>query len=346
MRYEYCVLGNGLIGASVALELAGKSGGVCVLGAAYGDERKYYSGHEDDSRLLRCWHSDSFWEDLTRRNLRLIECLSAETGVDFFRSAPVLYRCAPGFALQGPSARPRSFRGGGPVFAGFDFEDAAGGIVEPKLYIAALNQRAKERGAAVVRCTISGLCRRDGSAKIITSAGEFEARRVVDARGIYFQESGVRMEAEVIGKVLIYAESSGEGDDGPLCFVDSQCDPEVFHDMYGFWNYRPAAGATVSKFGFTERTPVKLQGTGQIAGWFHEDYRGYPYLEKGLAAVKKMYGSRRFTVRIKPCAFTATTGKRPEFVLERGYGAIVGCNGMAAKCCQALAELFVDRWNT
>jgi hypothetical protein len=231
------------------------------------------------------------------------------------------------------------------VFAGFDFEDAGGGIVEPKRYIEAMNYQAKERGATVVRCTVSGLRRHDGGAVIGSSAGEFEARRVVDARGIHFQEGDARIEAEVIAKVLIYAESDGEDPEGPFCFVDSQCDPEIFHDMYGFWNYRPSPGRMVSKFGFTEKTPVTLRGPEQIAAWFQNDYRGYPYLERGLAAVRRLYGERPYTVCIKPCAFVATPGKRPAFMLERNYGVIAGCNGMAAKCCQTLAEMFVSQWD-
>lgn len=341
---DYCVIGNGLIGAAVALELAQKSRSVCVLGAAYGDEDKYYSSHEDDSRIVRCWHSDSYWENLTRRNLERLDSLVADTGVPLFRSTPVLYRYPVGLQPIGSSLRRWDLTSNHNWAGRFDFEDERGGIIEPKLYIAALNQEAEKRGAQVVRCVVRNICWKNGNAVISTSAGELECRQVVDVRGVMFQESSVKVEAEVVGKILLYVESQSTNVGEPFCFVDCDCGAEEFQDMYGIWSYNAKDGRTVSKYGFSERHPVRLRGADQISEWFQSGYKQYPYLEAARILVERMYLGSKYQVDIKPCAFVVTANKRPVFLFDEQYAVVTGCNGMAAKCCQALAEDFVSKW--
>jgi hypothetical protein len=340
---DYCVIGNGLIGAAVALELAQKSRHVCVLGAVYGDEGKYYSSHEDDSRIARCWHSDPYWEDLARRNFEKLSLLVAATGVAVFRSTPVFYRYSDAFR-PGSSVRRRALTNGDNWTNSFDFEDECGGIIEPKLYIAALNREAERRGAEVVRCVVRNVRWKNGNSIISTSAGEFECGQVVDARGFMFQESGVKVEAEVVGKILLYVESQSTNLDGPFCFVDCDCGAEEFQDMYGIVSYKASDGRTVSKFGFSERHPVRLRDTDQISAWFQAGYKQYPYLGAARSLVDEVYAGLANHVDVKPCAFAVTANKRPGFLFEEQHAVVTGCNGMAAKCCQALAEDFVSKW--
>ena len=343
---DYCVIGNGLIGAAVGLELAQKSRSVCVLGAAYGDEGKYYSSHEDDSRIVRCWHSDSYWEDLARRNFEKLDSLVATTGVPVFRSTPVLYRYPDGCQPVNPSVRPRKLTGDDNLANRFEFEDERGGIIEPRLYIAALNQAAQRRGAEVVRCVVRSIGWKNGNALISTSAGEFECRQVVDARGVMFQDSGVNVEAEVVGKILLYAESQSANVSEPFCFVDSDCGAEEFQDIYGIWSYKVRDGRAVSKFGFSERNPVRLRNADQINAWFQVGYQQYPYLEAAKSLVDRIRSERKYQVHVKPCAFVVTADRRPAFLFEEQHAVVTGCNGMAAKCCQALAEDLVSKWET
>src|SRR5947208_4477060 len=190
MLYEYCVIGNGLIGAALALELAQRSKKICVLGAAYGDEGKYYSSHEDDSRIARCWHSDPYWEDLARRNFKKLEALAAATDIKIFRQTPVLYRYASGFKPATDSVRHRDCKSREEPAPCFDFEDVYGGIIEPKLYIASLNQAAQKLGTDFVHCVVHQVGCKGGTSVINTSAGAFESRRVVDVRGILFRQNG------------------------------------------------------------------------------------------------------------------------------------------------------------
>src|SRR5205807_188257 len=133
--------------------------------------------------------------------------------------------------------------------------------------------------------------------------GDVCAQRIVDARGPLFQQSDRKIKAEVIGKIILYAESDLRGVDETFCFVDIQCQPDIFNDMYGIWKYRRGHGTVTSKFGFTERDPILLDGPDEVAAWFQTDYRRYPYLEAAKALLSKLYSGVAYQVTVKPCAF-------------------------------------------
>ena len=346
MLYDCCVIGNGLIGASIALELARRFRNVCVVGALYGDQGRYYSSHEDDSRIARTWHADSYWQGLTCRNFRMIETLAASTGIEIFKATPVVYRYAREFVPESSAVRRRSGQDGKGPASSFSFEDVYGGIIDPKLYIAALNQEARAHGATIVCCGAESVCWENGNAIIRTREGNVCSRRIVDARGVLFQQSGRKIEAEVIGKVLFYAESDLRDEDETFCLIDMECQSDIFNDMYGIWKYRRGHRTVTSKFGFTERVPVRLNSPHEITAWFQTDYCRYPYLEAGKALLSRLYSGKAHQVTVKPCAFVVTPDKRPAMIFEEQYAAITGCNGMAAKCCQALAQDFANHWTT
>lgn len=344
MLYEYCVIGNGLIGASVALELAHRSGSVCVLGAAYGDEGRYYSSHEDDSRIARCWHKDAYWEDLAQRNIARLQALTEASGLPIFRRTPVFYNYPSEYHLTSACAAKRKSPDGNPHASQFDYEDIHGGIIEPKIYIAALNQEARKHKAEVVRCVVKDTHWKNGRARISTSAGEIHARRVVDARGIFFQSGGTRCDAAVAGKIVLFVESTTKETE-PFCFVDGTCRTDAVDDMYGIMHYKTAGTRIVSKFGFSEHHPVQLHTAEEIAAWFQTGYRFHPQIQCAMQLLKRYCPEATGEIHAKPCAFVTTPDARPILLLEEQHGTITGCNGMAAKCCQALAEKMVQMWN-
>ena len=101
----------------------------------------------------------------------------------------------------------------------------------------------------------------------------------------------------------------------------------------------------ISKFGFSEREPVTLNSDQEIAAWFQTTYLHHPHLEGAMKAVKQYYEKAATQIDVKPCAFVVTADKRPIICMEEDHVTITGCNGMAAKCCQALAEEVVRNWN-
>lgn len=343
MFYEYCVIGNGLIGASAALELAQRSDRVCILGAAYGDESRYYSSHEDDSRIARCWHKDPYWEELAKRNLAKLQTLIEASGLPVFRKTPVFYNYPSEYRPDGCCAFPKTSLIGNSHSRRFEYEDSDGGIIEPRVYIAALNQEAKKRNAEVIRCCVHHTQWKGGGAVISTTAGEIHAQRVVDARGIYFQGGNARLSASISGKIVLYAESE-PGAQEAFCFVDAGCRTDEFDDVYGIMHYKTAGDRAVSKFGFSESTPVQLKTEEEIAGWFQAGYRSHPHMKKAMELLPQYLPEGISRISAKPCAFVTTADSRPILLLEDRHCTITGCNGMAAKCCQALAETAVRMW--
>ena len=342
--FEYCVIGNGLIGASVAAELADKSESVCVLGAIYGQEDRYYSSHEDDSRIARWCHSDKYWEDLARHNATKLGVLAETSGLPILRCTPVFYNYPHGFQPSSSCVTKKSWDKN-PHARRFEYQDHYGGIIDPKIYIAALNHEARKHKAKLVQCVVHDTHWRDGKATITSSAGEFCAKRVVDARGVFLQRERTRADALVVGKIMLYAASSSKNAGEPFCFLDSQWQNEVFEDIYGIVDYKIAGNSVISKFGFSEREPVTLNSDEEIAAWFQTTYLHHPHLEGAMKAVKQYYEKAATQIDVKPCAFVVTADKRPIICMEEDHVTITGCNGMAAKCCQALAEEVVRNWN-
>ncbi|HEX7288654.1 MAG TPA: FAD-binding oxidoreductase [Candidatus Angelobacter sp.] len=342
MLYEYCVIGNGLIGAATALELARKSKAVCVLGAAYGQQDRYYSSHEDDSRIARFWHNDPYWEDLARCNAPMLEALAGAARLPVFKRTPVFYSYPAGAAPAGARLRISTH---GPHATHFQYEDMWGGIIDPKAYIAALNQQARKHNATVVQCIVQETRWKDGKAVIGTTAGEIHSKRIVDARGMHFDGEAAGLETTVVGKILLYVELAAQRPVPPYCFVDSSCRSDQFEDVYGIACYKASGDRLVSKFGFSEREPVRLRSAEEIAAWFQSGYRCYPYLSQAKELLKNFCGDKAAQVHAKPCAFVTTSDRRPIISLDEHLCTITGCNGMAAKCCQALAQKVVGMWN-
>jgi glycine/D-amino acid oxidase-like deaminating enzyme len=344
MLYEYCVIGNGLIGAAIALELARKSRAVCVLGAAYGQQERYYSSHEDDSRIARFWHSDPYWEDLARRNAPMLEALAETTSLPVFKRAPVFYSYRSGNVPASACISPVSDHC--PDASHFQYEDMWGGIIDPKAYIAALNQQARQHNATVVQCIVQETRWKGGKAIMSTTAGEIHAKRIVEARGVHLDRETARLETAVVGKLVLYLESDHHHQTStPYCFVDSSCCSDQFEDVYGITHYRAAGDRAVSKFGFSEREPVRLSSAAEIAAWFQAGYRSYPYLAHATELLKRFCCANGAHMYTKPCAFVTTSDGRPIISWDEHHCTITGCNGMAAKCCQALAHKVAAMWN-
>jgi len=345
MPYEYCVIGNGLLGAAIALELAHKSPDVCVLGAAYGQQDRYYSSHEDDSRIARLWHRDPYWQDLARRNATMLEALAESTPLPIFQRTPVVYSFCSGDEPETMCGLRRVSRPS-PYADRFQYEeDTWGGIIEPKTYIAALNEQARLRRATIIQCVVQNIKWDAGNAIVSTTAGEICSKRIVNARGVYFDHEGMPADVEVVGKILVYLESEHHQRGSPYCLIDSSGCTDLFEDVYGIVQYKASGNHWVSKFGFSERHPVTLGSTAEIAAWFQADYHSHPYVAYAKELWKTLFSDEVVHAYARPCAFVVTSDRRPILSVDDHHCSIAGCNGMAAKCCQALAEKLIQLWN-
>ena len=165
-----------------------------------------------------------------------------------------------------------------------DEEDTWGGIIEPKTYIAALNEQARLRRATIIQCVVQNIKWDAGNAIVSTTAGEICSKRIVNARGVYCDHEGMPADVKVVGKILVYLESEHHQRGSPYCLIDSSGCTELFEDVYGIVQYKTSGNHWVSKFGFSERHPVTLGSTAEIAAWFQADYHSHPYvgIRKGI----------------------------------------------------------------
>ena len=331
--FDDVVVGNGLLGAAAALELVGLGRRVCLVGAKYGSGGRWFSGHFDDSRMLRLYHADGYWEAMTRLNLPLMRAVQARLRVPFFTPTTVRLR------LDVDGSRvltlPRHSFPGNSLLDALDMEDETGGIIDPIAYIAAMNAQAQSLGLVQRDAAVLGVGEAAGRCHVETNKGSFNSARVFHACGFHAAEAVNGL--QVVGKVVLFAHrpySAG----GPVeCFVDARTGTSVFSDVYGFCDYRQAPEGIVSKIGFTELTPVLLEPS-QVPAWFTGGYHHHPLLEQMCSWVHEWHAGFAPEIRVEPCAFAVTQDRRPSLRQSGSQFWLVGCNGMAAKCCQAVAQ--------
>lgn len=328
MDSDFCVIGNGLLGAAIALELSQESNQVLLIGAKYGAEGQFYSAHEDDSRMVRQFHQDIYWEKLTARNMKKLFDLMKTTQLPIFHKTPVLYR----FPAQAPSSS-NLLKTPFASHHAFTFEDLNGGFLNPKIYIQALNQAAKKNGAKIQQGIVQHIEKQPHGFKLRTRDTIIQTTYVVDARGFYSPD------CSVVGKIAIFTESPKKTAIHPYCFIDANIHSTTIRDVYGFYHYLQHHNKLISKFGFSESNPIRLQHAADISHWFHGGYQQHPLLSEANDWIRNFLNDDSTEITdIKPCAFTITNDGRPNITFEDGLLTLSGCNGMAAKCCQALAE--------
>jgi glycine/D-amino acid oxidase-like deaminating enzyme len=334
MSYDFCVIGNGPVGAAITLELSRWTPNVCVIGAGYGEQGRY-SSHEDDSRLTRGYHDDPYWEALAVQNREHLTELERETGLEIVKDCPVYYRPTP--ARASACLLPAEFRSARGDRC-YTARDACGGFFDPRLYVQALNARSRRAGATIRRGVVSKHRRVSGRHRVESSAGAIDCDRLIDARGLY--DLAPSDEVWRVGKVVVFVESSASGP-GTHAFIDAAPGSDEFSDVYAIIDYPSGSGGRVSKFGFTERDPVTLDSERSVTAWYEGGFRDYPFSGAIADYLAAYGGTKPARTWAKPCAFTRTRDGRPRMSDVDGVLKVRGCNGSAAKCCQALAKTFL-----
>lgn len=332
--FDDVVVGNGLLGAAVALELVRLGRRVGLIGAKQGASGgRGFSGHFDDSRMLRLYHADDYWEAMTRLNLPLLRAVQAQARVPCFTPTPVRLR----FDVAGSrgSTLPRHTVPGNRLLDALDREDEGGGIINPMAYIAAMNAQAQSLGLVQRHATVLDVVEAAGRCQVVTDQGSFTSTRVFHACGFHAAEAVNGL--QVIGKVVLFAHRPHAATGPVECFVDAQSGSTVFSDVYGFCDYRQAPEGIVTKIGFTEVSPVLLEPS-QVSAWFTGTCHRHPLLEQMYAWVHEWHAGFATEIRVEPCAFAVTQDRRPSLRQSGSQFWLVGCNGMAAKCCQAVAQ--------
>jgi glycine/D-amino acid oxidase-like deaminating enzyme len=333
---DFCVVGNGLLGAAAALCLSRRGQRGRLIGAGPSESSALFSSHEDDVRLVRLFSDDPYWTELTLKNGAMLDDVMVRTSAPVFRALPLFYRFAAGRAPRHPHVRALSPAADGAVANAFHGADLGGGVLNPKLYVHSMNRLARELGCEVEQARVTCIARTRGGFRVTTEHGSVETPRVVDTRGLYCDALDVG-KLSALGKIFLFTRGARHPEARSFAFIDQQPESDAFRDVYGV--YRCAATVDpVSRFGFSERFPVRLRSREEIGAWFRGGFRDYPHLAEAKDWLSRFHGGSVSISELKPCAFTVTADARPWIVMDEGLLTISGCNGAAAKCCQALVE--------
>lgn len=325
VAFDYCVVGNGLLGASAGEFLAAKGAAVCIIGAPYGTARQYYSSHEDSSRIFRTSHDSAYWQELARTNFTALRALEATTGIEIFDAAPVYFDRSAAALL--PVGQPTQYL----VAQGLLYQDALGGVINPKRYIEALNLAAQGNDAVIHCGVVERIVFEKEALQIDWNGGRIVSRNVIDLRGIH---TAAHAALKVQAKVLFFVTHAGSGH--KHCLVKCHTTAKAFADVYGCVQLAQVDDWALSKFGFSEAAPLYLESAGMLRAWFQRDYLDYPHRAEAVALIHDLVGDEIQSIAIQPCAFTVTGDGKPLVAQRDRYLSVSGCNGMAAKCCQAL----------
>lgn len=330
--YKVCVVGGGLLGSALTHCLSRKYGEkILNISLPHGSMGEYFSSFDDDSRMYRRHPENEYWDNLALMNEKLMLNLQRSTGIDFVAPIDVYH----------------SFQSDGQVRYSSVKEVSPGYLIHPKKYVLAMKNDSIKNASNLVEGCVSGVSEYKEGWKVTTDdGGAYYAEKVVELTGFHSLLDLKSVGGFSCGKIVMFTHGHHRmGHENKFCFIDSDISEFPFSDAYGFVNYRKDKSYYMSKYGFSENTPIILDTQTKIKDWFNGKYLTYPYLEQAISYVQKKHVSvlDKKSVILKPCSFTKTKSGKPEKVVKgNGWVSFVGCNGVSAKLCQSLAVTFMD----
>ncbi|MCF5714923.1 hypothetical protein I9H06_00350 [Pseudomonas tremae] len=329
--FDFCVIGNGPLGAAAALYIAEKGASVCLVGASPKDR---VCSHNDHSRIYRTQHADSYWTTLAKSNLKLMLDLQKSTDICFFRPTPVYYDGAS--TETGITTPPLSYL----TLNRLTHQDTCGGIIDPLLYIDALNKAARRLGADIRKAIVMSVQPSNFGYELRISSGDvIKSQAVVDFRGLHAAPIG---EGATIARTIILAQHPPLHE--PHCFIRTELSDSKISEFFACSHIATDSATQLSKFVFADADSVFLYDSPTLQAWFERGYRTHPKISWALEEIQSMgFVIDIDKIQLAPCAFTRTPDGRPRAEKRRNYLSFYGCNGSAAKCAQSLAETIISQ---
>lgn len=210
--YKYLVIGRGIMGSAAAMHLAKASDGVAVLGPTEamaetaGNVPK--ASHYDAGRVTRIADPDPFWSGVAKRSIDRYRALEEATGIKFFNEAGFMWadcdakRSEVTFKMTRESGGVISRLDSAEVTEGFPYfnfepgvdvlyQQGDGGTINPRGYVAAMTERARQLGAEVIDAHASRIDIDANGVAVTTDDGVLTAERVMIATGAYAAFDGL-----------------------------------------------------------------------------------------------------------------------------------------------------------
>ncbi|CRL98446.1 FAD-dependent oxidoreductase [Pseudomonas orientalis] len=325
MSFDFCVLGNGPLGAAAAWFLSKEGAKVCLIGAR--PEERVCS-HNDHSRIYRTLHVDPYWTSLAEANHTLMLDLQQRTDLDFFRPVPVYYDGGAS-PIERPERRYLTRNS-------FTHQDPNGGILDPLIYISALNQAAREQNTEIRTAVVTSTQFFKGGHDIQTSdGGSLRCKAVVDFRGLHVVPVG---QGVTVARTTLLVRHRPIHESH--CFIRTKLsDPQVA-EFFACSHLDRDVRTQTSKFVIADAESIFLNDHERLRVWFQNDYRNHPKLPWAVEEIRRM-GFEIEDLQLAPCAFIRTPNGRPKVEVHQNHLRFYGCNGSAVKCAQSLASQII-----
>jgi len=208
-RYEYLVVGKGLMGAAAARHLSAHSPSIALIGPDEPPDRATHGGvfgsHYDEGRITRVLDPDRIWALLAQRSIARYRDIERRSGISYYDEVGHL---AVGPRPEGPkdyvarlqavakdlrvvyeTYEEAAWRARFPYLA-FEagsvalYQPHAAGHVSPRAQVRAQTAVAARQGAAIVRETVHTVRQVGGGGEVSTEAGNtYHGAKVLVAAG-------------------------------------------------------------------------------------------------------------------------------------------------------------------
>ncbi len=373
--FDFAVVGNGLLGSSVARSLSELGARTLVLGAGEPEsdsgEEQVYSSHADEARITRVADADSVRALLAAEAIAMYEDIQERSGMTFFTPCGFL-AIAEGsqsdwFDSLRNSAQNADVRlvakSGEDIESDHSlrlressmalFEQDSAGYIHPRKLIEANNSLTTSLGGVLLREQVVTISHVSGHSRLITRENKtVRAKKIVLATGAFTESLGiippnvvVRNNTYVLGRIGPDAAASLKR--LPSVIFRSS-DPEGCFYLLPPVNYPD--GNTYIKIGHSE-VGQPIENYHDIFSWFQGI--GSEQVAQRLKELLANFFLDIDFLELKsfPCVTTHTPSGYPYIDWWREDCALLlGGNGFCAKSCLGIGEIAAEffangKWN-
>lgn len=369
--YDVAVIGNGLIGAAASRYLSVAGLQVAAIGPGEPLQWKSHQGvfasHYDQGRITRIIDPDPIWGILGKRSLAAYASLEEESGIPFHGAAGCL-RVSPDPSAANDTLHQaervgqeanaiytveHTDEGLNEIFPFLHFpagatalwERGGAGYVNPRQLVEAQLRVAVQRGATLIRETVTAISRKAQAVVMTTDQGqEIAAKSLLISAGAYSswllpQPLVYQRKAVTVLLVELSPTEAERLRALPSIIYRLQGDP-ILASIYSLPPIRYPDGKIYLKIGGTLHTPNLLTTAAAIGEWFHGDGNVVEAdaLREVLFALLPNLQAR--SVQSRPCVVTYTAHGYPYIgqAAEGIYVATGGC-GAAAKSSNEIGRM-------
>ena len=362
-RYQYIVVGAGMMGTAAARHLSESCRGVALIGSPEPVDRESHEGvfgsHYDESRIVRTLDTDEHWGLFAARSLARFRDLEGRSGVSFYREVghlavspidddPANYcNRVDRVAVTVPASYERLDRSAlerrfpylkVPPGHGGRYQSTVGGYIDPRALVRAQITVATDQGAQYLPRLVTRIRTTSRSCAIETEGGlVLEGEKVLVAAGAFANRPGLlpkALDLSLMGRTVLYLEL-GERDLNQMAGMPSIICRPAEEDLrsYILPPARYPDGRHYLKIGSSLEIEDPLENAAAAAEWFRSS--GNPAVAKYLAEiVQKIFPTiEPLSTHTKTCVNAYATGKLPYIEKMPGHNIylLAGMNGGSAK---------------